>query len=1273
MRAFPWRLGPVTLLLALAGGPAACRGASSPSPQAQLTQLRAEGSTSTSAEAVGRWALAEMLAPGGDARQATAARARLDTLDPGRRGMYADIARAIYDEAHGAPRPATEAYVATLVAAQSAQDDPDAALVSWYATHHLLSLRGSVTGLFASHRAELEALIASPGSLGWRALAELVDWSGAEDYDAAESTGDAYDLAATKKLGCVPHLMLAGPFGRGSAPDRRRSFGAERPGPWPPSWPAEAVRGTAPHVLKVEQHRCYGGSTEDVGDGVFYAQTFFTSKDRADVLVAVQGALALWIDDTLVLERDLRQWGVWQRFGTVVRVGPGRHRVLARLMTDGASVRLLTPDGRPADLTSDVNDQLGYGMTPPVVVGNPNPIDALVSVAARGDASSVPWLRAILAGYAAHVEGLNDVADVLVGPLVEPDNAAAVALEIAAQFASGDPALPSDVQQRTEKDLRSRAVTADARLWASRGWLILEQARQAGLAEGVQPFRKLAAEFPDVPEILGKEAQLYGELGWRAERIHAVSDLAQRFPEDLAALRAYVEELDEIGSVAAADAVAARLTKLDPDAEIALDRALARHDWSGAVSELRRLSKRRPERKDLAVRIADVLARAGDPNAAAQALSAALAKNPEDSSARFRIADSAYARGDVSALRRALAEALQVGAKPASLRAAIDLVEGATDLEPYRLEGRAVIREFEAWEKTGQHMDGNAARVLDYSALWVHPDAASDMLEHEILLIQSQEAIGELAEQPPPTGLVLHLRVIKADGSILEPEPVGGKHSLTMPHLEVGDYVEIEHITQEAGDGEKGLRYRGPEWFFREPDKGYWRSEFVAVTPKDRSLEIETRGNIQPPRQRTVGSFDERRWRVDLSPPAPKEPDSPPLNEFLPSIRLGWGISLTDTVERLVDFASAETPLDPRLRKRALDLVKSAPADRLDEQVRLIYEDVAKNVADGNESDGRRAVMGKSGSRQAAFQYLVRELGIPTEAALVKNRLATTPLGNMTEVETYDGLLLRIQTGASDPGAQQGVRWLSVRDKFAPAWYVPAEFRGQPAIRLIAGTPYDTTPPTGGNDGVSFSGTATLLADGSASVELSQRFEGKAGIGIRGVLDKVPGTQLHDFIESAMVGRSLPGARLRDFAIENKDASSALLVLRIRADVPALARREAAGLTIAPIFPMNLNELAALPERQTPLLLQHAFHVEVHFEIVVPEALRPPTTLTPTEVRDGERAVVVRDAVHGRVLVLDRVVDIPAGRVLPGPEYARFLRFIHDGDNLVQRQLLLGK
>jgi tetratricopeptide (TPR) repeat protein len=1214
-----------------------------------------------------------MLAPGGDAKQATRARARLDDKAVLHPGVYAYFARGIYDEAHGDPKAAALAYLATLDAARVAENDADAVLVAWYATHHLLALRGSVTGLFAEHKAAIEALITSPGNLGWRAVAELVEWSSAEAFDKAESTGDAYDAIATKKLGCAQHLMLAGPFGRGTAPDRRRSFGAERPGPWPPSWPNEALRGVAPHVLKSEQHRCYAGSTEETGDGVFYVQTFFTTKANADILLAVQGALQVWVDDTPVLTRDLRQWGIWQKFGTILRVGAGRHRVLARLMADGSSVRLLTPDGRPADVTTDADDSLDYSATPPVVIGDPNPIDALVGVAAHGGASDTPWLRSFLAAYAAHIEGLDDVADVLASPLVDPPNAAAVALEVASQFLGGDQALPADVQQRNEKDQRSRAVAADGRLWASRSWLVVDQAKQGGLADGVVPFRKLVAEFPEVPEILGKEAQLYGELGWRAERMHAVRTLARRFPEDVAALRLYLGELDDMGSLAEADAVAARVARLDPDSEIALDRALARHDWKGAIAELRRLAKRRPERKDIAVRVADVLSRAGDPNAAAQELTKALAKNPEDATARFQLADDAYARGDLSALRRALAEALQVGSKPTELRAAIDLLEGATDLEPYRIDGRAVIRDFEAWEKTGKHMDGSAARVLDYSALWVHPDAASDMLEHEILRIQSQEAIGEEAEQPPPTGLILHLRVIKPDGSILEPERVSGKQTLTMPHLEVGDYIEIEHISQEAGDGEKGLRYRGPEWFFREPDKGYWRSEFIAVTPKDRALEVETRGSVPPPKMTTLGDFDVRRWRVDLSPPAPKEPDSPPLNEFLPSVRLGWGITLSDTVDRLVDIASEETPLDPRLRKRALEIVKSAPPGRTDEQVRLLYEDVAKNVADGNESDGRRVLMGRSGSRQSAFQYLVRELGIPIEVALVKNRLATPPLGKMSEVEQYDGLVLRVTTGDADPGATRGVRWLTVRDKFAPAWYVPAEYRGEPAIRLVPGTPHDTTPIAGGNDGVAFNGKAVLHADGSATVTLSQTFEGKAGIGMRNVLDKVPGTQLHDFVESALVGRNLPGAHLKDFSVEHKDDASVPLVVKIDAEVPGLARVGSGGLAIMPIFPMNLTELATLPERQTPLLFQLAFHVEVHFEIVVPDGLHMPANLAPAEARDGDSTVLVKDAVHGHSLSLDRVVDIPAGRIQPGADYARFLRFIREGDNLVRRELLLRK
>lgn len=1234
----------------------------------QLARMRDMASRSTDGEVVGQWVLAEMFEPGGDPRLALKARTRLNEGGISTHGPYAGLARAIFDEVHGNPRSAADAYVATLRATAATRDDPAAPLVGWYASHHLLGLRGSVADLYTQHKDDILAVVASPGNLGWRAVAELLEWSAAEAFDKADASGDAYDALVTSRLGCAKAMHIAGPFGRGAVPDRRRTFAAERPGPWPPSWPEDPTRGTVAHLLRVEQHRCFASSSENTEEGVFYVQTFFTTTGEQDLIVAVQGAVRVWLDDTTILERDLRQWGAWQRFGVTVRVGAGRHRVLARVMSDGSSVRLLATDGRPAGVDTDADDRLGYAVAPPQVIGNPNVIDALVGARARSKSPvSASALDEILAASLAHVEGMDDVASVLIEPLIGENSAAPVALEEAASFVKGDPALPEEVRQRVEKGLRARAFARDPKLWRSRSWLIVDDAEQRGMLEGIAPMRRLADEVPLEPEVLENLARLYGQLEWRGERMQALAELARRFPDDVNSLRLYLEALDQDGSLSAADEVALRIRRLDPDSEVDLDRALSRHDWKGAVKELQRLGNRRPDRKEIAGRIADVLERAGDPSAAAAELSHALAKNPLDATARFRLADRAYAKGDPTALRRALADALQVGAKVDDLRGAIDLLEGATDLEPYRQDGRKVIREFETWEKQGNHMAGNAARVLDYAATWVHPDGSSEMLEHEILRVQSQEAIGQEAEQSPPSGLVLRLRVIKADGSVLEPEAVAGKPSVSMPHLEVGDYVEMEHVAPSPGDGPRGKRFRGPHWFFREPDKGYWRSEFVTITPRDRTLEIETRGNVPEPTVRAFGTFVERRWRVDLSPPALEEPESPPITEFLPSVRVGWGISLEDAVDRLVDAASDETPLDPRLRERALEIVGKVPANQPDEQARLLYKDIVAHVEDGRETDGRRVMMGKSGSRQAAFQYMLRELGIPVEVAIVKDKLAPPPLGKMSEVESYDSLVVRLDEGA------QAVRWLTVRDKFAPYGYLPAELRQQPAIVLSAGTPHEVTSATGPVDAITFEGRANLRADGSASVDLVESFAGKVAISMRGVLDKVPEAQLHDFVEQRLLGRNLPGARVRDFRIENREELGAPIVMRVAAEVPQLGRQEEHGIVLSPLFAVHLTQLATLPERQTPLLLGSSSHVEVRFEVLVPESMRLPANLPNAEARDRDRVVEIKDTNHGRSLLLDRIVDMPAGRVQPGAEYASFRRFVEEADRLLEREVLIGR
>ena len=66
--------------------------------------------------------------------------------------------------------------------------------------------------------------------------------------------------------------------------------------------------------------------------------------------------------------------------------------------------------------------------------------------------------------------------------------------------------------------------------------------------------------------------------------------------------------------------------------------------------------------------------------------------------------------------------------------------------------------------------------MLDYAALWVHDDElAARCSNRNPEDLATQEAINSESETAPPSGLALHLRVIKPDGRVLEPELVAGK------------------------------------------------------------------------------------------------------------------------------------------------------------------------------------------------------------------------------------------------------------------------------------------------------------------------------------------------------------------------------------------------------------------------------------------------------------------------------------------------------------------
>lgn len=1259
----------------------ACGGASGKGADDPLSVARRDAEDSRDGEVVGRWLLGELLLPGGEPARAKRARIALDALPAEeKRRLYAALGRAVDDEAHGRFGGAAAAHL-DVVWASRTDVRPQAPLFAWFAANHLLRLRTSVQGLWERSRAVVEPLLDAPGAIGWRARGELVEWWSVDGLRtelayAPASAGGVLDRSA-RRYGCVDKARMAGPFGHQAAGEARVRFAAERPGPWPPVFERDSLRQEPPRVLAVDRRGCQLRAIDAPSGGVFYVETYVDLSAERDVVVAVQGAFAVRVDDVEVLTRDPITWGVWPRFGARVRLAPGRHRILARVGGPETSIRLMTPSGTPLDVTPSDDPSPAYAMTPPEVLADPNVLEPFVTALGVAPQPGTPRghdegiaqdpIGRYVAAYLAHVDGQDDVAGVLLEPLVqEASRATGQALAAQALYLEKDPVLPAGDARDLAKDLRTRAGRKDGELWWPELWLALDAADKSGLPEAAPALERLATRYPEVPDILRGLVAIYGKLGWTAERARTVELAARRFPDDVDALVALLALHDERGQRAEADRLVERIRRLDPDAEVELERALVRRDWRAAVAELERLGQRRKDRKDIAARVADLLVRAGAARDSLERLELALRRDPSDAATRLALADARLAQGDGSALRRALVEAIRTGSDQGALREAIELVDGTSELSPYRVDGRRVIAEF---ERIGEKLPGQAARVLDYSAIWVHADGTARMLEHEIICVQSREAIQEHAEQRLPQGLALRMRTIKKDGRVLEPEAVEGKPTVTMPHLEVGDYIETETLVSLRGDAQAGRTFQGPRWFFREEKMAYWRSEFVVISPKNRPLDIEIGGTVPAPVVTEDGALVTRRWRVDKSPALPEEPGSAPIQEFLPNVRVGWGITQAEVVARMTDAAADETPRDPRLLRIARTIAagdRGTPAATgPDERARRIYRWVVANVEVGRETDARRIVMGKSGNRTEAFRYLCRLLGIDVRLGIVRDRLTPPPRGPMSDAETFSSIAVRVAT-------ERGVRWMIVRDKFAPYGYLPSSLREQPAVVLSAGAPRETTTAQGPSDTVAHVGEVVLSPDGSAVVDLEQRFDGKFAIAVRTALETLPDARLRDWIETRILPQTLPGARLDRFEVKNLTELDAPVVLALRLELSSFARVRNGELTLAPPFALNLQAMAALPSRETPLYLseQIATRSEVKLRIQLPKGARVVSDLGVVSARNESRSVEVRDRVEKGVLVLDRVVDVPAGRVQPDA-YPAFQAFARKADAALHRDVVV--
>lgn len=1214
---------------------ASCQPTRGPLPTNASMEELARGAQRDGGERLGRRLLRELVAEGGDAEQARRLSEALEAAEPS--SFTANFALGLEHHWHGQQETATRRFVAALSAVQG-ESDPRQRLLSWFAAERAARSRGSAPQLWRQLRPQVEAILEAPGGIGFRGHGALAGW-----WLAQEAPGDPE--LARQQFGCVTEVRLAGPFGSAAPVHLQRSFPPERPGPWPQVWAQDPLTGYRPRQRETRQEGCAVSAVGGPPQGVYYAETFLELAEAQELLLAIRGSLAVWVDDTLVLDRATPRFGQWPRFGIRLGLSAGRHRVLARLADPAVIVRVLGSDGRPRAVRASRDAAPLYRRLPPHVLEDPNDLMRFI-----GDATvrapEDPVL-AIAAAELCHVEGQDDLASLMMAPVTRDRlRAAGPTLAHWAEVAARDPLLTQALQKQQTRQLHAAAAERDPRLWGSRLMLILAEASEKGLPETAARLGSLWKAFPQQARVGLALANVYGQLGWEPEYERLMVVLAERFVEHPGVLSAAVGALEAKGDVEAAGRALSTLRALQPRSELFLERALAQQRFDEALAELERLQSLSPHSTRYAKQRLQLQRSRGQGESQRELLTQAVREEPEDAKARLALADFELSGGKPGALQEAIAQAAQDGVPTARLERALDSLNLRTAFAPYRLSSAEVIRQY---EQGGRHQPASAARVLDYGVLWVLADGSSRLLEHEIVRMQSDEGVAAWAEHRQLGGLVLNLRVIKQDGRMLEPEVVEGKPTVTMPHLEVGDYVETEHLVSFPAQA-RGLYYEGPRWFFREEKVAYARSEFIVVSPSARPLALELTGAVPEPTVERDGQFVIRRYRVDDSPAAPDEPMSPPVAEFLPSVRVGWGDPLGRRLGVLAAQVADADPLDPRIVELAREVVGDAVAPG--EQARRAYRWVQDQVQDGREGDARRALHAREGNRWAALRMLLRALAIPAEQVIASSRLAPQGGGPRAMAESFAHPLLEVQLPS-------GPVYTTLSERLAPFGYVPAPLRGAPGYRLSVDQPLAMTiPQAGGADRLEYEVTGELGSDRSPQVRLVQRYVGKYAARLRAGLARVSELSLAQLVEQRLLGQAFPGAQLVRFEIVNREDLEQPLEVVIVGNVEELTSSRPGGAVLVPPLVPRIGSLAALPERRTPWLLREAMHQQVRLQLKVPTGAQVRGLQRYERHFDGVR-VRANDRLEGGTLVVEREVELPAGRISV-EEYPKFRKFLEE-------------
>jgi tetratricopeptide (TPR) repeat protein len=697
------------------------------------------------------------------------------------RDSIALFGRATIDYERGAPEAAIDGFAATLI---ELSDGPAASgglasLVAPVAAGRVLALFDEIGP--ASRRAIIERLaplrLAHNPALPWLARVELLRLAS----HAAHEIGDATELARIAgAAGCLNAVADYGIIGPLASAD----LDASPPARAPPGGRAVAASG-----CRVELP-----STADGRGGARMVRAAFQGAAGAfEIVLDYAGEGRVSVDGGAA-----RRHGSDTRYGprisaTRVDLGAGKHDLEIRIATR-AAVASFSVYVLPA------------------------------AAASAAPAPTGPLADYCAAAIAQRVEATDD-ALAAVGRLRARPRFA-VGLALAGAVAHDDPSRPANIARDAARSALRAALAADpelARAWNDLAALALEDERPRDAIEAGRAAARAAPRWWS-PRLLLARAFTARGLDFDANR--AVEGAAQDAKSGdvpcpvVEALRRRAQDrraLDEETRLESA------LVSCGGNVEARVERLRARGDLAGGRAVLQAALRLDPERDDLAGDRAMLLSAEGKHDEALAELRRLVARDPNDPQRRLHLADALAAAGQATAARETISAALAARPDAPEVQRAARALGVALPLDGFRVDGRAVIRAFEA---AAVRYTAPAVMVLDRAVMRVFTGGTVMTLTHQIVRVDSKDAVDKWAEiAVPPGAEILTLRTHKRDGSTREPEEIAGKETISAADVALGDYIEWEYLETRPPSAAFGPGFLVDRFFFQSFDAPMARSE----------------------------------------------------------------------------------------------------------------------------------------------------------------------------------------------------------------------------------------------------------------------------------------------------------------------------------------------------------------------------------------------------------------------------------------------------------------